>query len=195
MARRIIGLSGFRGSGKTLITKHLCEKHGFKSVHPFEVWKDGIKAMYMSIGIDADTAENMVRGPLKDTPHAALPGGHDSRFLMERLGKYSGAELGSEWTLGLSLRKMEQDYPDADLIIESIVYEVDVVREFGGHIIMIDRPGTEGVGLETDAATKLIQPDSRFLNDGNDPEVLKIEFDTHMMREGLLRNVEEVEPC
>jgi hypothetical protein len=193
MSRTIIGLAGFRQVGKTHITKHLCENHGFKSVHPFEVWKDGIKAMYMSIGIDEQTAEDMVRGDLKDTPHDALPDGADSRFLMERLGKYSGTQLGRQWTLGLALRKMDLEYPNANLIIESIVYEVDVVREFGGHVVMIDRPGTEGKGLDTDKATKLIEPDSRFLNDGSDLDVLMIEFEAHLNQEGLLRRSADLE--
>jgi len=194
MSRKIIGLAGYRQVGKTLITKHLCEKHGFKSVHPFEVWKEGLKAMYISIGVDPETAEAMVRGNLKDTPQPELPSGYDSRYLMERLGKFSGTDLGPEWTLGLALRQMDILYPDADLVIESIVYEVDVVRQFGGHIVMIERPGTEGKGLETDKATRLIEPDSRFLNDGHEPEVLKVEFDAHLAHEGLLRSCEVMEP-
>lgn len=187
MARKIIGLAGFRRVGKSLIAEHLCENHGFKSVHPFEVWKEGIKAIYTSIGIDPDTAERMVRGDLKDQPHEALPNGADSRYLMEHLGKFTGTGLGPEWTLGLALQQITVKYPDADLVIESIVYEVDVVRSFGGHVVMIERPGTEGCGLETDQATKLITPDSRFINDGDDPELLKIEFDMHLAEIDMLR--------
>jgi hypothetical protein len=190
MSRTIIGLAGYRKTGKSEIAKHLCEKHGFRSVHPFEVWKEGLKAMYRAIGIDEATAEGMVRGNLKDTPHPELPNGHDSRYLMERVGKFSGTDLGPEWTLGLSLRQVELLYPDANLVIESIVYEVDVVREFGGHIIKIERPGTEGAGLETDAATKLIVPDSSFTNDSDDLEMMKIEFESHLSRHGLLRQCE-----
>ncbi len=192
MSRKIIGLAGFRQVGKSTITKHLCENHGFKSVHPFGVWKIGIMAMYKAIGIDDETALRMVDGNLKDTPHPSLPDGHDSRYLMERIGKYSGTELGPQWTLGLALKQMDLLYPTTDLIIESIVYEVDVVREFGGHIVMIDRPGTEGKGLDTDAATKLIMPDSRFLNDGDDEELLKIEFEGHLLREGLISRCEDL---
>ena len=190
MSRKIIGLAGYRQVGKSKITQHLCENHGFKSVHPFGVWKTGIVAMYKAIGIDEETALRMVDGDLKDTPHPSLPDGMDSRFLMERVGKYSGTELGPQWTLGLALKQMDQLYPDADLIIESIVYEVDVVRSFGGHIVMIDRPGTEGKGLDTDAATKLINPDSRFLNDGNELDVMLMEFEGPLMREGLISRCE-----
>ena len=81
-------------------------------------------------------------------------------------------------------------YPDVTLIIESIVYEGDVLLDFGGHILMIDRPGTEGKGLDTDAATKLITPDSRFLNDGNELDVMLMEFEGHLMREGLISRCE-----
>lgn len=193
MNRKIIGLAGFRKAGKTLISKHLCENHGFKSVHPFGVWKEGLLAMYTAIGINPEEANEMIYGALKDTPSDDLPGRNDSRFLMEKLGKWTGTELGSEWTLGLALKQMSLKYPDTNLIIESIVYEVDVVREFGGHIVMIERPGTEGKGLETDKATRLIQADSHFLNDGSDKNVLRIEFDAHLEHHGLLDECEKME--
>lgn len=183
--RTIIGLAGQRGIGKTLIAKHLCENHGFKSVHPFDVWKDGIKAMMVSIGVEDELAEAMVRGNMKDTPDPALPDGHDPRYLMERLGKFAGTDLGPQWTLGLALKKMNRDFPDTNLVIESIVYEVDVVREFGGHIVMVNRPGVQAMGLDTDKATALIVPDSSFLNDGHDLDVLHMEFDGHMARHNL----------
>jgi hypothetical protein len=191
MSRTIIGLAGMRQVGKTHITKHLCEKHGFKSVHPFDVWKDGIKAMFTSIGIDEAMAEDMVRGELKDTVHGSLPDEQDARYLMERLGKYAGKELGPQWTLGLSLQKMDQQFPDANLIIESIVYEVDVIRKFGGHIIMVERPGVVSRGLETDKETLLINPDSTFLNDTSELDLMKIEIDAHLQREGLLPRVDQ----
>lgn len=191
MTRTIIGLAGYRQVGKSKITEHLCENHGFKSVHPFEVWKEGLKAMYITIGIDEDTAEAMVRGNMKDTPHPELPDGQDSRYVMERLGKWAGTELGSQWTLGLSLRQLDKLYPDTDLVIESIVYEVDVVRDFGGHICKVVRPGTKGTGHETDKMTDLIVPDSTFLNDGHDIELLGIEFDAHLAHLGLLRSHHE----
>ena len=188
MSRKIIALAGYRSTGKSKISDFLCEKRGFKSVHPFGVWKIGLKAMYEAIGIPPGEAEEMVYGSLKDTPHKELPNGHDSRFLMEKLGNFTGTELGPDWTLRLALKEMDRLYPEDDLVIESIVYEADIIRDFGGHIVMVERPGTGDFTLETDRATQFIAPDSRFLNDGQDLSVLHADFDQHMARHGLHRS-------
>ena len=186
MKRRIIGLAGFRQVGKSSIARHLRDHHGFRIVHPFEIWKDGIKAMLISIGINQEEAEDMVHGKAKDTPHIALPGDHDARYLMESLGRFAGVELGPDWTLGLALRRMDHFYPNTDLVIESIVYEVDPVRRYGGHIVMVERPNSEYRGLKTDEATKNIRPDSWFVNDSDNIDELMTTFDTHMFNEQLM---------
>ena len=193
MSRRLIGLAGFRQTGKSLIAKHLCENHGFKSVHPFNIWKDGIITMYTKIGITPDKARDMVYGNQKDVPCDALPDNKTSRWLMERMGKFAGTELGADWTLGLTLNQMELQYPNEDLVVESIVYETNIMHLFGGHIIMVERPQTKTKGFETDKATMEINPDSRFLNDGNDPEKIKIEFDAHMEQHGLMQNYDNID--
>ena len=193
MNRTIIGLAGFRKTGKSLIAEHLCKNHEFKSVHPFKVWKDVIKDFYMKIGIEEEEAENMVHGNLKDMQHPLLPGNADSRYLMEKLGKFAGTVLSPEWTLGFSLQQAKAEYPDANLVIESLVYEVDLARRHGGHIIMVERPGTEGTGLETDKYTKLITPDSTFINDGNNPEQMISDFNDHMVRHDLMPRCETMD--
>ena len=193
MSRIIVGLAGFRKTGKSLIAEHLCRDHGFKSVHPFRIWKDVIKDFYMKIGIGEEEAENMVHGHLKDMPHPLLPDNADSRYLMEKLGKFAGTGLSPEWTLGFSLQQAKREYPDANLVIESLVYEVDLARQHGGHIIMVERPGTEGTGLETDKFTKIITSDSTFINDGNDPEQMISDFDDHMARHNLMPRRDSME--
>lgn len=187
----IIGLAGFRRSGKSEIAKHMIEKHGFRSVHPFGMWKKALITLYTEIGISHDQAVAMVDGHLKDTSCPDLPNGASSRFLMEELGNFTGTKLGPEWTIGLAIKGILDKEPNAKLIVESIVYEADVIDDLGGHIIMVDRPGQEGQGHKTDAATRLIQPHSTFLNDGGDLELMKLEFDTHLESHGLIKLAQE----
>lgn len=192
---QIVGLAGFRRSGKSEIAKHLIKEHGFRSVHPFGVWKKALVTLYTEIGISHEDAVEMVDGKLKDTGCPDLPGGASSRFLMEELGNFTGTGLGPAWTIGLAIKGILEKEPDAKLVVESIVYEDDIIHQMGGHIIMVDRPGQEGQGHKTDAKTRLIKPHSTFLNDGNDLELMKLEFDQHMETHGIgqgLRN--EFEP-
>jgi hypothetical protein len=193
--RAIVGLAGFRRSGKSEIAKHLIENHGFRSVHPFGIWKRAIVTFYTEIGISREDAEAMVDGHLKDTGCENLPDGVSSRFLMEELGNFTGTKLGPKWTIGLAIKKILDEEPDARLVVESIVYEADVVRELGGHIIMVDRPGQDGMGHKTDEVTRNLKSDSHFLNDGNDLELMKLEFDAHLAREGIIKaRDEELQP-
>lgn len=192
MSNTIIGLAGFRRTGKSEIAKYLKEHHGFRSVHPFGIWKVGIEAMLREIGASEQEAHDMVHGHLKDTSSPLLPDDNACRFLMEKLGRYAGVELGSEWTIGLALKKESMKNPGARLVVESVVYEETVLRGFGAHIMRVDRPGRNGDGLDTDKATMKIVPDSVFINDGNDLELLHAEVDIHLDMHGLLCEKEDV---
>ncbi len=185
---KIIGLAGYRRTGKSEIAKHLIEEHGFQSVHPFGVWKVGCMAMLEAMGADPDTAWDMINGHLKDTPSDLLPGGVCPRYLMEKLGNWAGtsAEMGPSWTIGTSLKAALASGNDAPLVVESVVYEVDEIHKMGGHIIMVNRPGRDGDGLDTDKKTDKIVPDSYFLNPGDDLTSMKIALDDHLKAHGLI---------
>ena len=181
---QIIGLAGRRGVGKSEIAKHMIRAHGFETVHPFSAGKAAVRGYLGFVGADADTAWRMTESDLKDKPSSLLPlredgsGLHyDCRHFMERFGHFMGVGMGPDWTLGAALRKFDEEKPDARIIVESIVYEADVLRSLGGRIIRIDGPENGVLGVETDKATALIVPDAVFYNPRTDLEETMRRFD------------------
>jgi hypothetical protein len=196
MAGLIIGLSGKRGVGKSKVADHLVEHHGFLRLHPFQGGKAACVGYFTHIGISADDAARMVNGDLKDRPCALLPDNQTPRYFMERLGQFMGVQMGPAWTIGQEIRLALERDPDARLIAESIVYEVDVIRNLGGVIVEITRDGSSITGLETDKATALIVPDITFSNNGTSLVALKGEVDDLLER--VMDHVQpdpEPEPC
>ena len=189
---RIIGLTGFRQTGKSTIATHLQARHGFIDLHAFAGGKVATEAYFRHLGADEDLAHRMVHGDLRDTPspllplrsdlpEGAAPEHHSPRFFMEMFGNFMGETLGSDWTAGAELRLASERHPGRNLLIQSVVYEVDAIRAQGGTIIRIDRPGAHGRGLKTDRVVEAITPDEIFLNDHGSVEDMLAEFDRRFM--------------
>ena len=196
MAGLIIGLSGRRGVGKSRVADRLVERHGFRRIHPFDGGKAACVGYFKHIGISEEDAARMVNGDLKDKPCPLLPDNQTPRYYMEQFGHFMGVKMGPAWTIGQEIRMALERDPDARLIAESIVYEVDVIRNMGGVIVEITREGSNITGLETDKATALIRPDLRFANNGN--SLIQLAADVDDLLEAVLEYVEpdpEPEPC
>lgn len=191
---RIIGLTGYRGTGKSEIARHLCERHGFASVHAFAGGKAASEAYFRHLGASEVMAWEMVHGALRDVPSKLLPimAQHDSpgrrdhatpRYFMEMFGNFMGATLGTDWTAGAEIRRHLRDMPGRDIVLESVVYEDQVVRDFGGVIIRIDRAGALGRGLKTDEAVTRITPDAVFLNEAGTVAEMLSQFDLRFLEQ------------
>jgi hypothetical protein len=167
MTGLIIGLSGRRGVGKSRVADHLVERHGFRRIHPFQGGKAASVGYFTHIGMSADEAARMVNGDLKDVPCPLLPYNQTPRYFMERFGQFLGEQMGPDWTIRQEIRLAFERDPDARLVAESIVYEVDVIRRMGGVIVAITRDGSDIAGLETDKVTATIVPDLTFRNNGD----------------------------
>lgn len=163
----ILGLTGRRQVGKSEVTKFLTKHCGFRPTHAFRAGKAAILEYYIASDIPMEIAWRMVYGDLKDTPSTYLPNGVASRFFMEEFGRFMGVQMGADWTLGLELKKMQHYYPEDDLICESIVYEEKQLRDAGGYIVRITRPGVEaGLGHKTDEYESQIVADMTIENSG-----------------------------
>lgn len=175
----VLGLTGERGVGKSLITSHLCDTHGFAHIHPFNPGKEFLIGYYMDRGASNAEAVAMTYGgtlDLKDRPSPYLPldpltGEHyTSRWLMERLGRYMAQVMGLGWTIGTDIRHHLQLTPGARILADSVVYEADYLRqEFDAKIGQIVVPPEcrkeTGIKAEiTNANVALITPDFTVIN-------------------------------
>lgn len=194
---KIIGLTGYRGVGKSEFAKHLKDVHGFRSVHAFAGGKAASEAYFRHIigpDMEPELAKEMVHGAYRDIPLPYLPRLRDAegnltedhatpRYFMEMFGNFMAKTMGPEWTLGVELDLLERSGFDGNLIIESVVYEDKIIHEKGGMIIRIDRPGAGSRGLKTCEAVERITPDSVFMNDGDDLSESLSRFDAYFMRD------------
>ena len=191
---KIIGLTGFRGVGKSEFAEHLKKIHGFTSVHAFAGGKCASEAYFRHIvgpDFQPEMAHEMVHGCLRDTPLPYFPKLRDNegnptdqhatpRYFMEMFGNFMATTLGPEWTLGTEINLLERSGFNGNLIVESVVYEDQIIREKGGMVVRIDRPGAGSRGLKTCAVVEKITPDVIFLNDGDSLEEAFRRFDAQL---------------
>lgn len=168
----IIGLTGKRGVGKSTIADVL-EEDGFIRSHAFEGGKAATFGYFVHIGMPIDVADEAVYGRLRDEPNEYLPNNSTPRYFMEKFGHFMGVTLGSDWTLGTEIDRIQRNYPSKNIVIESVVYEAPLLRSRGGRIIRVTRPDHEGImGMMTDAAQSEIDADFELINDGSVDDLL-----------------------
>lgn len=167
----LVGLTGRRNVGKTTAANILVEEYNFDRAHPFDGGKEMCVTYYERLGIEKAIALRMVNGDLKDTPNPLMPGGVSSRYLMERFGKFMGVSMGYDWTLGVEIKRLRQ--LKKNIIVESIVYEADYLKQQGGVIIRLERDGVSVEGGESDSFQANVKEDFTVLNNGTKEELKK----------------------
>lgn len=108
----IIGLTGYAGSGKSTVAKHLVAAHGFTLVK----FAGPLKAMLRALGL----GDRELEGDLKEKPHPLL-GGCPPRYAMQTLG--------TEWGRTLI---------HTDLWVNAAMEMVADVLDHGGRVVMDD---------------------------------------------------------
>lgn len=107
-----ICLIGEHGSGKSTISGWLAEAHGLQRLHPFSPGRAMTSAYFVALGASCGEAAAMVNGKLKDLPSPFLPrisaddpgSPHRTpRFFMDKLGRYTGVDMGADWTIGAEM--------------------------------------------------------------------------------------------
>jgi hypothetical protein len=148
----IIGLTGKKGSGKDSVASALIEDHGFVRVAFADPLKQSVSAL---LGIDRDTIEE-----LKNNEYARvivmdaggfdreqrLHGSQSFREFLQRFGTEAHRDVfGDEFWLDAARQRIISLGKDGyDLIVLTDVRfenEATLVRQLGGKIVEVHRPG------------------------------------------------------
>jgi hypothetical protein len=130
MKQVIIGLVGFKGSGKTTVAQELMQNWEFHS----RAFADPIREMLSALGVPY----HLMDGPQKEEPQAIL-GGKSPRWAMQTLGTEWGRQL-IYHDLWINLWwQRSQGLPRVVVPDVRFPNEVEQVHKRGGKIWRIDR--------------------------------------------------------
>lgn len=175
---KVIGLAGAAGSGKDTVRKML-EAHGYVGM----AFADGLRDMLEVLLVHtAVPAEWMTDRRLKEEPIPWL--GLSYRHLAQTLGTEWGRGLHPDFWTRVTAMRMANWPCDTPFVLSDVRFENEVrlVRELGGVIWRIDRPGVAQVRphiSETELAH--LVPDDLIGNDGT-LEQLQLEVDWALRR-------------
>ena len=153
----IIGIAGHRGSGKSAAAKILVER-GFVRQRFAQPLKDMLKA--------AGLTDEHVDGSLKEVP-CELLGGRTPRHAMQTLGTEWGRDLlhPDLWIFLWRARATQSPL----VVVDDVRFhnEVAAIRDLGGVIWRVERPGCGGDGHVSEAYVAQLEVDRRICNDGS----------------------------
>ena len=137
---KVIGITGYIGSGKTLVADYLCSQSNFNKLKMAQPIKD----MLYAVGLGVDELE----GSRKETPNILLCD-KTPRFAMQTLGTEWGRQmLGDDVWVRLwenkatSLINMNHNIVSDDVRFYN---EVATIRNMGGIVIRLTREGSNSI--------------------------------------------------
>lgn len=141
-------ISPAMGSGKSTVARYLVARHGFALLKFAGPLKNMTRSLLRDIGNDRATVERMVEGDLKEVQVPGL--GCTPRWLMQSLGNEWGRQYIREdlWVRLTAMAVMKRLSSGVSVVIDDMRYrnEYDAIREMGGKIVRIVRPGVERIG-------------------------------------------------
>lgn len=157
---KLIGITGYAGSGKTTAARILVERHKFLQVK----FAGPLKAMVRCLGLgDAE-----IEGNLKELPSAIL-GGKTPRHAMQTLGSEWGRDLIHPNLWVNAAMAMVDDALDhgGRVVIDDLRFpnEAEAIKSRGGMIVRIQRDGVGPVNAHHSEAND-IPPDWMIYNSG-----------------------------
>jgi energy-coupling factor transporter ATP-binding protein EcfA2 len=162
---RLIALTGYAGSGKSTVAKHLVDHHGFTLVK----FAGPLKSMMRCLGL----GDREIEGDLKEEPHRVL-NYKTPRYAMQTIGTEWGREIIGQnlWVdvaMASALAVLDQG---GSVVIDDCRFqnEADEVKRLLGEVIQITRPCVgrvnEHVSENTPAGVTF-----HWLNDGTEDDL------------------------
>lgn len=138
MAKKIIALTGLKGSGKdTAATSLVCI--GFTVIKFADGLKNMLRSLLLAARMPPDEVERWVEGDLKETPCPVLRG-RTPRYAMQTLGTEWGRQMIADdlWT---SIAKNAIDAFESDVVITDLRFpnEYNLMKAMGASMYRIER--------------------------------------------------------
>ena len=135
----LLGLAGYKGSGKSVVAHHLVEEHGFVRLPLAAVLKD----MLCTFGL----TEAQVRGDEKEIADHRILCGKTPRWAMQSLGTEWGRDcIGTDvWTQAWWMKALPILDLGGSVVADDVRFgnEANMVVNKQGFIARVERPGFE----------------------------------------------------
>lgn len=162
----LIGLTGFKKSGKDAFASTFV-RHNFQVLRVADTLKEMLRTFYRMAGLSETDIERKIEGDLKEAPCRFLAG-HTPRRAMQTLGTEWGQDMFFReiWS---NIWKERVANCNGPVICPDIrfLHEEAALRDLGGALIRIDRPGFEPTEYHRSELEMLqLNPDITVVNDG-----------------------------
>jgi hypothetical protein len=156
----LIGVSGLAGSGKSEVSAVLTSEFGFGRVKFADPLKNMIRTLLRGAGHIDEDVERMVEGDLKEVEIPEL--GVSPRLLMVTLGTEWGRDAVRP-DLWIRLWKAAAEMHER-VVVDDVRFpnEVDAIRELGGVIWRVERPGLVAASHVSEQLS--VEPDDVLFN-------------------------------
>ena len=162
---RLIALTGYAGSGKSTVARHLVEAHGFTLVK----FAGPLKAMMRCLGL----GDREIEGALKEEPHRVL-NYKTPRYAMQTLGTEWGRDLiGQNLWVDVAMTSAQAAIDQGgSVVIDDCRFqnEADAVKRISGEVIQITRPGVGRINEHVSEQTP-VGPTFHWLNDSTEDDL------------------------
>lgn len=156
--RLIVGLAGYKGSGKSSVADFLVARYGFESIPFAGPLKDMMRA--------AGSTESEIEGDLKETSRDWLCG-KTPRHAMQTLGTEWGRELiGADFWTGLWARRVAATTKHVVVPDLRFLTEARTLRSLGARLYFVERNSAtpEGDRHQSERECRLFSVDGQIFN-------------------------------
>ncbi len=137
----IIGLLGYRGSGKSSAAKFLSYKYSFELVKYAGPLKKMVSALLSDVGVDPKKIERMIEGDLKEESVDIL-NGYSPRYVMQTLGtEWARTYLGETFWQNIFKHRVQHLVDlGRSVVCDDVRFanEAKALKNMGGYLIKIE---------------------------------------------------------
>lgn len=161
---RVIGIAGYKGSGKSTVSNFFVQNYGCHRL----AFADPIKKMLSALGL----SDQQLYGENKEEPTPLLDG-HTARYAMQTLGtEWGRMMIGPKvWINAWKYHadKIWQRHPTAAIVVDDVRFcdEADFIRSHGGVVIKVVRPGCASSDHASESQIEDLNSDALIMNTGS----------------------------